>query len=135
MDRHPLFVVDGAHNRDAADRLKETLDLYFPHKRKIFIAGVLADKEYDYVMGRLAPLEDRVITVLTPDNPRALPAESLAEDVKKYNDRVEAAGSLGDAVRRARAYAGEEDLILAFGSLSYLGELIRQVRMMPGAGA
>ena len=55
--------------------------------------------------------------------------------MKKYNDRVEAAGSLGDAVRRARAYAGEEDLILAFGSLSYLGELIRQVRMMPGAGA
>lgn len=135
VDRHPLFVVDGAHNRDAADRLKETLDLYFPHKRKIFIAGVLADKEYDYVMGRLAPLADRVITVMTPDNPRALPAESLAEDVKKYNDRVEAAGSLGDAVRRARAYAGEEDLILAFGSLSYLGELIRQVRMMPGAGA
>ena len=96
---------------------------------------MLADKEYDYVMGRLAPLADRVITVMTPDNPRALPAESLAEDVKKYNDRVEAAGSLGDAVRRARAYAGEEDLILAFGSLSYLGELIRQVRMMPGAGA
>ena len=86
VDRHPLFVVDGAHNRDAADRLKETLDLYFPHKRKIFIAGVLADKEYDYVMGRLAPLADRVITVMTPDNPRALPAESLAEDVKKYND-------------------------------------------------
>lgn len=127
--RHPLFVVDGAHNRDAADRLRETLDLYFPDKRKIFIAGVLADKEYDYIMSRLAPLAARIITVMTPDNPRALPAESLAEDIRKYNDQVEAADSLRDAVRRARAYAGEEDLILAFGSLSYLGDLIREVRM------
>ena len=127
--RHPLFVADGAHNRDAADRLRETLDLYFPDKRKIFIAGVLADKEYDYIMSRLAPLAARIITVMTPDNPRALPAESLAEDIRKYNDQVEAADSLRDAVRRARAYAGEKDLILAFGSLSYLGDLIREVRM------
>ena len=79
-------------------------------------------------MSRLTPLAARVITVMTPDNPRALPAESLAEDVRRYNPNVEAAGDLCDAVRRARAYAGEEDLILAFGSLSYLGELIRQVR-------
>lgn len=134
VDRHPLFVVDGAHNRDAADRLRETLELYFPDKRKIFIAGVLADKEYDYIMSRLTPLADRVITVMTPDNPRALPAERLAEDVKKYNDQVEASDSLETAVRRARAYAGEEDLILAFGSLSYLGDLIRQVRMTTGTG-
>lgn len=129
IDRRPLFVADGAHNRDAADRLCETLELYFPDKRKIFIAGVLADKEYDYVMSRLAPLAARVITIMTPDNPRALPAEKLAEDVRKYNEYVETAESLQDAVRRAWAYAGEDDLILAFGSLSYLGDLIREVRM------
>lgn len=129
IDRHPLFLVDGAHNRDAADRLFETLQLYFPDKRKIFIAGVLADKEYDYIMKRLTPLAARVVTVMTPDNPRALPAAVLAEDIRNYNENVEAAGSLADAVRRVRAYAGEDDLILAFGSLSYLGDLIRQVRM------
>ena len=129
VDRHPLFIVDGAHNRDAADRLFETLKLYFPDKRKIFIAGVLADKEYDYIMGRLAPLAAKVVAVMTPDNPRALPAAALAADIRKYNENVETADSLADAVKRARACAGEDDLILAFGSLSYLGELIRQVRM------
>lgn len=128
VDRSPLFLVDGAHNRDGADRLRETLELYFPDKRKIFIAGVLADKEYDYIMSRLTPLADRVITVTTPDNPRALPAEKLAETVKKYNPKAESAGSLEEAVRMARAYAGEEDMVLAFGSLSYLGALIREIR-------
>ena len=127
VSRHPLFIVDGAHNRDAADRLRETLEIYFPEKRKVFIAGVLADKEYDYVMSQLTPLADRVITVMTPNNPRALAADKLAEDVKKYNPEVESAGSLRDAVHRARAYAGEDDMILAFGSLSYLGILAREV--------
>ena len=116
VDRHPLFIVDGAHNRDAADRLFETLKLYFPDKRKIFIAGVLADKEYDYIMGRLAPLAAKVVAVMTPDNPRALPAAALAADIRKYNENVETADSLADAVKRARACAGEDDLILAFGS-------------------
>lgn len=129
VSRHPLFIVDGAHNRDAADRLRETLELYFPEKRKIFIAGVLADKEYDYVMSQLTPLAEKVITVMTPNNPRALEADKLAEAVKKYNPCVEAADSLADAVHRARAYAGEDDIILAFGSLSYLGDLIRVIRV------
>lgn len=127
--RHPLFVVDGAHNRDAAERLLETLDKYFSRKRKIFIIGVLADKEYDYMMSLLTPLAEQIITVMTPDNPRALSAETLAEDIRKYNPHVEAADSLKTAVRLARAYAEEDDLILAFGSLSYLGKLIREVRM------
>lgn len=129
VSRHPFFIVDGAHNRDAADRLKETLDLYFPDKRKIFIIGVLADKEYPYMMHLLTPMAAQVITVETPDNPRALPAAALAETVREYNPRVEAADSLKDAVQRARAYAGEDDVILAFGSLSYLGALMREIRM------
>lgn len=35
-------------------------------------------------------------------------------------------GSIRDAVREARRLAGSEDVILAFGSLSYLGELYRE---------
>ncbi len=128
VDENPLFVVDGAHNRDAADRLLETLQCYVPKKRKIFIVGVLADKEYDYIMSRLAPEADRILAIETPDNPRALPAEELAEAVRQYNPQVEAADSIREAVEKARAYAGKDDMILAFGSLSYLGGLIREVK-------
>lgn len=128
VEEHPLFIVDGAHNRDAADRLLETLKLYVPEKRKIFIIGVLGDKEYDYMMSRLAPEAERIVTVMTPDNQRALPAEALAETVRPYNPNVEPAESIPDAVERARSYAGEDGMVLAFGSLSYLGDLIRAVR-------
>lgn len=128
IEEEPLFLVDGAHNRDAADRLLETLKLYVPEKRKIFIIGVLGDKEYDYMMSRLAPEAERIVTVMTPDNQRALPAEELAEAVRKYNPNVEAAENIPEAVKKAKGYAGGDGMVLAFGSLSYLGDLIRAVR-------
>lgn len=128
IEEDPLFLVDGAHNRDAADRLLETLKLYVPEKRKIFIIGVLGDKEYDYMMSRLAPEAERIVTVMTPDNQRALPAEELAEAVRKYNPNVEAAENIPEAVKKAKGYAGGDGMVLAFGSLSYLGDLIRAVR-------
>jgi dihydrofolate synthase/folylpolyglutamate synthase len=123
----PCFIIDGAHNRDAAMQLRQTIEQYLQGKRLIFIMGVLADKEYDLVARQTAPLADEIITVMTPDNPRALPAEALAETVAKYQPHVQAAKSLGDAVKKAYALAGKEDVILAFGSLSYLGALTREV--------
>ena len=89
--------------------------------------GVLADKEYEEVVRQTVSLAAEVITVMTPDNPRALPAEELANTVKKYNSHVQAAESLAAAVGLAYEKAEKEDAIVAFGSLSYLGEMTRLV--------
>lgn len=126
--KEPCFIVDGAHNRDAAEKLRETIDNYLPGRRLIYIMGVLADKEYDIVIQRTVPCASEVITVMTPDNPRALSAEALAEAVRIYHPRVQAAESLEKAVERAYELAGPEDVILAFGSLSYLGGIVRAVQ-------
>lgn len=128
VDRKPLFILDGAHNQDAADRLKETLELYFKDKRKIFIMGVLADKEYEYIVSQLAPLAEQIFTIMTPNNPRALPAEELAVVVAKHNPNVQAAGSLRESVILARNAAKPEDVVVAFGSLSHLGELYGYIK-------
>ncbi len=128
----PLFLVDGAHNRDAAEKLRKTIQGYLKGKRLIFLMGVLSDKEYDAVAERTAPLADRIITVTAPDNPRALPAKELAKTVRKYNPKVRPAKNLKEAVDLAYGLAGEEDVILAFGSLSYLGELMIEVQKRRG---
>ena len=57
----------------------------------------------------------------TPDNPRALPAGKLAEAVRRKNPSVEASESIPDAVQKCLASAGPEDVIIVFGSLSFLG--------------
>lgn len=124
----PYFIVDGAHNRDAAEKLRETIENYLSGHRLIYIMGVLADKEYEVVIQKTVPYAAEVITVMTPDNPRALPAEELKKAVEVYTPHVQAAGSLLEAVEKAYGLAEKEDVILAFGSLSYLGEIVRDVQ-------
>ncbi len=125
---NPDFILDGAHNPDAARMLRRTIDGYLAGRRIVMICGVLADKEYETEMRLLAPCAAAVITVTPPDNPRALPAEELARTARKYFENVQAAGSLKDAVERAYRLVGNEDVILAFGSLSYLGELAEIIK-------
>ena len=85
--------------------------------------GVFADKDYHTVLEKTAHFAEKIYTIATPDNPRALPAEDLAAAAKEYNENAEAADSIEDAVHKAFALAGEEDVILAFGSLSFIGLL------------
>ncbi len=128
ISSEPDVILDGAHNRDAARMLRESIERYLFGRRLIYIIGVLADKEYELLVKETAPFADQIITVMTPDNPRALPAEELAAAVRKYHDRVQAARSLKEAVELAYEKARREDVILAFGSLSYLGALAREVQ-------
>lgn len=121
--KKPLFIMDGAHNEDAAKKLADSVRFYFTNKRIIYIMGMLRDKEYEKVIAETYAYADQIITVTPPENPRALPALSMAEAVKEYHPRVTAAGSLEEAVEMAYLLAGREDVILAFGSLSYLGRL------------
>lgn len=121
---NPYFIIDGAHNEDAAIRLREALMQYFPGRNMIFIMGVLADKDYRRILELTAPLAGLII-IITPPSNRALASERLAAEAKKYTDKpVIDAGTVSRAVRLAYEKAGKDDVILAFGSLSFLGEIV-----------
>ena len=122
---HPDFLVDGAHNPRAAEILRKSVLECYPDRRRIFILGVFADKDYREVIRRTCDLADVLLCVETPDNERALPAEKLAVTAAEIfpGKPVFAEKSITDAVRHALALAGPEDLILSFGSLSNIGEI------------
>lgn len=122
LSKDPLVIIDGAHNPGAAMELRRSLALYFPDKKLHYIMGVFKDKDYQKVIELTAPLAEHIITVETPGNPRALPAEALKEAVKKVNPSVEAADSISEAVRKSFNNAHKEDAVIIFGSLSFLGE-------------
>ena len=122
--KKPFFVVDGAHNEDAAKKLADSIRFYFTNRRIVYIMGVLKDKEYEKIIAETYAYADQIITITTPDNPRALPALELAQAVKDYHPNVTAAGSLEEAVEIAYLLAGKDDVIICFGSLSYQGKLI-----------
>lgn len=123
--KKPLFVVDGAHNEDAARKLAQSVEMYFTNRRIIYIMGMLRDKEYEKVINLTQGYADQIITVTPPENPRAMSAYDLAQEIARVHPRVTAVDSLEEAVELARLLAAPEDVILAFGSLSYLGRLIK----------
>lgn len=122
ISKTPDIFIDGAHNEEAALRLRDSVETYFNNRRLIFMIGVFADKDYQNILHIMAPLADLIIT-LTPDNPRALPSDKLALDAKKYCCKVIDGENVRRALEIACNEAEENDVILAFGSLSFLGEL------------
>lgn len=126
--KEPLFIVDGAHNPAAAEKLADSIERYFKGKNIYYIMGVFKDKEYDVVIQKTYAYAKKIFTVQTPENPRALPAEELAEAIGKYHKNVQAVGGLREAVEEVYHAADKDDVIIAFGSLSYLGELTAIVK-------
>ena len=120
--QNPLFIIDGAHNPDAAAKLKQTVKMYFTNRKLVYIMGVLADKEFDKVAELMVPLADKVYTV-TPDNKRALDAVKLAKCVSAYCKDVKAEDTFKQAVDDAIEAAGKDGVVIAFGSLSYIGSI------------
>lgn len=127
IHKDPLFIVDGAHNPAAADMLEDSVRKYFKDRRLFFIMGVFKDKDYPYIIRKLCPYAEQILAIETPDNPRALPAEELAEAIRPYNANVRAEKNILRAVEELFEMAGKDDVILSFGSLSFIGEITRIV--------
>lgn len=124
----PLFIKDGAHNIDGVRALKESIEKHFTNQKLIFIIGVLRDKEYEKMMALLCPLAADVFTI-TPNNERGLSGEILRETILPYCKETYACSSVNEATDRARQKwydyekNGEQAVMIAWGSLSYIGQL------------
>lgn len=127
IHKDPLFIVDGVHNPAAADMLEDSVRKYFKDRRLFFIMGVFKDKDYPYIIRKLCPYAEQILAIETPDNPRALPAEELAKAIRPCNANVRAEKNIPRAVEELFEMAGKDDVILSFGSLSFIGEITRIV--------
>lgn len=132
IHHNPTVIIDGAHNPDAARVLRDSMLQNYPDQKKYYIFGVFADKDYESVIQLTAPYAEHIFAVETPDNPRALPAKQLADAVSRVNPSVESCASVSAAVEKAFLTAGPDDVILAFGSLSFLCHIDQAVQMQEG---
>lgn len=116
----PVIIIDGSHNSSAAEKLRESLDLYFPDKRTAFIMGTFKDKNFTDMARLTADKAEKIYTVST-EGKRALSSEDLARSVSKFNENVTVASSVEEAV--SLCCSGNFDVVVAFGSLSFLGKI------------
>jgi dihydrofolate synthase/folylpolyglutamate synthase len=117
VSRHPLILLDGAHNPDAARRLPPTLAEAFVWKRLHLVLGVLETKDVAGIVSALALLQPAAVYACANSNPKSLPPDEMAAACRDAGLHVSAYGSVGEALDAAEEAAGDADLILVTGSL------------------
>ena len=115
------IVIDGAHNPAGMRALRAGLDAYFPDLPRVFLLGILKDKDIDAMLAVLLRSGDTVITV-RPNSERAAAADVVAAIAAGMGLDTHACGDAAAALAeaQARARAGNA-LLVAAGSLYLVG--------------
>ncbi len=122
ISNKPDIVIDGAHNPDAANKLAAALKKYYSGRKLYFIVGMLCDKDHDEVMRITAPMAEQILTVSTFGQ-RGLSAVDMAQSAMKFSNNVTSIGGIEEALDMALLMAGKKDVIVVFGTLSFLKEV------------
>lgn len=124
INKNPMILYDGGHNPEGVDSAVESTKFYFNENKPILVTGVMADKDYGYMAKRMSEIASFVYCI-TPENPRALKGENLAEEFAKLGCGAKACASPEEALTLATERAKKENkAILCLGSLYMYIEII-----------
>ncbi len=124
----PDVYIDAAHNPDCVDAVCDTIEKFFSGRKLIAVMGMLRDKDHAYCVKKIAEKADFFFAV-TPDSPRAQPAEVTREEALPFVPSAEACRTLREAAEKAvaaREKAGD-GVLIALGSLYYIGAMKREL--------
>ena len=120
--RHsPAFLLDGSHNAHGMRATVQSLRDRFPGQKFVFLLSIMADKDVDEMLALLLPLAGQFVTVAA-HTPRAMPAETLAEQIRARGGRAEPAPTIEAGVARAVALGGTGP-VCALGTLYFSGDV------------
>ena len=116
--QRPKVVVDFAHSPDALERMLHSLRTFYKGIICVFGCAGEADRDKRPVMGELSGRLAEV-TILTADNPKAENLEAILDEIERgihpTGGRYERIVDRREAIRRALALAGPEDVVLLAG--------------------
>ncbi len=121
LGRHPLVVVDGAHNAYSVNRLLESLKSYLSYDRLLLVFGAGRTHHPEALLDLLRPASDRIF-VTEADHPKATAAERLEHYANSRGIDVRAVPTVEQALHQALQEADSDDLILVTGSLFVVAE-------------
>lgn len=121
LGQAPLTVCDTGHNAHGFRQLVSQIAAT-PHERLYAVLGFVEDKDVDSVL-ELLPREAHYLFTRA-SLPRALDENLLREKARAHGLKGEAVPAVADAYRKARALAGERDMIYVGGSTFVVAELL-----------
>lgn len=130
VSQNPVVIIDGAHNPNGAQALKNALTEFLGGKKLYCVTGMLADKDVRNAVKILGGLFEQVFTV-TVDNPRTMTAEALAELVKDYCPNTTPCSNKKAAVKAAVELAKQNSGAAVICGSLYLSAELRKLFMNP----
>ena len=122
VGRHPLTVLDGAHNPAGAAAAGVAIaEAFGGTSGTVLVVGLLEGRDPAEMLDALGARHARVLVACPAPSPRTLPPDVVAGAGRALGLEVEATASVPEAIARALALAGPEDLVLVSGSLYVVG--------------
>jgi dihydrofolate synthase / folylpolyglutamate synthase len=122
LDQGSELWLDGGHNADAGFVLADAIKA-MPKKPLVIIWGMLNTKDASQFVRPLAGLADHVVTLAIPNEPNAIPAEQLAEIVRKLGTAASTVTDVTNAVRQASCLKPAARILIC-GSLYLAGHVL-----------
>lgn len=122
----PIVIFDSAHNQDSFEKLRETLEEYFPGKKVYLIFGASEDKN---IPGMFAEMKSKIqkIVITRADHPRALSVDHIAGLAEQAGVKWETAFPVRDALHRALELAAKDgSIVLSAGSMFVTAEVMKE---------
>jgi len=120
--RDPLFIIDGGHNPQCIEALVKNIEDYLADRKVIALTGVLADKDYADMYKPVMGFVEQFVCI-TPPNPRKLDADLLAHHLRQAGAQATPCETIADGVKTALSLAGEDGVVLCFGSLYSIADI------------
>jgi dihydrofolate synthase / folylpolyglutamate synthase len=129
LGRSPTVIVDGAHNREGARAARATLDAEFARLGSwVLVVGMLGGKDSAEVLEALGAASFDAVICCQPTWARAVPAAVLGAAAASLGVDAEVIADPVEALARALAVTGDDDLVFVAGSLYLVGELRPSLR-------
>ncbi|MBE6902999.1 MAG: bifunctional folylpolyglutamate synthase/dihydrofolate synthase [Ruminococcaceae bacterium] len=126
IKKEPLIIIDGAHNADGIENLRNNILSLLKGKKITVIMGMLLDKGYENAVKKIAPLSNTFIAI-TPKNPRAADSSLLVETAQGLCKKTIDAKTAEQAAKQAVEELKNNDVIIVCGSLYIAGEMKQEL--------
>ncbi|MDD3594075.1 MAG: bifunctional folylpolyglutamate synthase/dihydrofolate synthase [Candidatus Gastranaerophilales bacterium] len=121
------LLIDGAHNEDAAQRLIESLNVYFKGLKRVWLFGILDTKDYQNVVTKLFSQEDEIY--LTDDfAPNAVKSDRLASAIKQFFPKAEINTIKTAQITEFVRLTAKNSLKIAAGSFYLCSKVLQTIR-------
>ncbi|MFI5036768.1 MAG: bifunctional folylpolyglutamate synthase/dihydrofolate synthase [Acidimicrobiales bacterium] len=122
--RHPMIVVDGAHNPAGMRALAATIDgAFFVDGERRCVLGMLAGRDVDDMVAPLLAVGFTEFHCCAPLSPRAVGADVVAAAVRRRGAVAFEHPRAAAALAHARERSTDDDLIVVAGSLYLVAEV------------